>query len=245
MTSPYKRRIHLAGLGRVGSATIDALIRAGFRYFSGNDPQTVDHEAAEAILSYAAHHDKTKAEATRLRLKAYPGVTFTGVSAPNESPLVDPFINAADIVICGANTVAGRRAAAEKAIAANNPLVDVSLADAREGIGGFVKVWLPENAEWSACPACWLTDAEEPPRGELLLGSVAGYVGAIVAQLITQYVFDLDAAVVRRHSFFVVDAAAHHIERYAVAKDPACTVCGKQDDATSSVEQDGGNDVPR
>jgi hypothetical protein len=155
-------------------------------------------------------------------------VVFEGVCAPNEAAETEEHARRADLTICGANTLSGREAEARKAILFNKPHIAIGVANGEQALAGFVNVWLPANREWSACPCCYFEPGMSVPRGEGLLSTVITYTAAVAAQLAVQLLLGLQDEVVREHNLFVIDAARHQIDKYAVVKRPGCTVCGAQ-----------------
>src|SRR5436190_1001182 len=91
-----------------------------------------------------------------------------------------------------ANTVSARMAAARKAVELRTPIIDVGVSDGRVSLAGSIKYWLPEYADWSACPACYLLPKTAIPRNEELLFTILATTVAIAAHVFVSLATELE-----------------------------------------------------
>lgn len=221
-------RTHSSGLGRLGSAVLQNLVAAGVCNITANDPQILAEDNLNGYL-FAGSEDvgKSKAKLHQQVLSRRPYMNCRFVCAPAEAPEVDEFFAAADHAISCANTISGRKAAASKAIRFGKALWDVAVADCRKSLAGFIKVWLPENAEWSACPACYYPDGiVNVPRGEGLLAPVIATTAGLAAHMIVQYITGLHDEDIKTYNYFELNLATYQIAALANVRRDDCDVCG-------------------
>ena len=166
--------IYFGGLGRLGTAMLWSMVRAGAKRIAGNDPQVVTNDN-RGFLAYPERFEgKPKAEALAETLRETPDLDLRLRVDRNESPETARRTEQAAFIVSAANTLAAREALARVAINARKPLLDVSVSDTRRKTQGFVKIWLPENESWSACPMCYYGPEILFARGEGLISTVIG-----------------------------------------------------------------------
>lgn len=150
---------------------------------------------------------------------------FRPTVLPAESEDIDRDIRCSDLVICCANTVAGRPAAEEKAIRYQLPCMQVAVFDGSERLGGLIAVRLPQN-DWSACFACSLEGRPEPRRGAGLVSTVTTALAAMAANMAVELLTGVHAEVFHRANLFFVDLENYAIEALAIQRRSGCSLCG-------------------
>ena len=215
------------GVGRLGTNIITDLICAGVGHVLGHDPQRVTADTLSgSILAGRTDIGSLKPYALERLLHHRPGVVF--------QPLVTEFeFDAAcygtTLIISAANTVRGRRLAAKSALKRRRPIIDVGVTDGREHSGGHVSLWHPDNADWSACPACWYGDGLRLKRGEGLLATVIGTLAGIAATIAVQYLTGADTAFIKTNNFIAVDLETFQMQGMAVERRSDCSICGSKE----------------
>jgi hypothetical protein len=218
--------IHTVGAGGAGSNLIMQLAAAGVGNLSSNDHQAVeaDNLNSPAFSSGDIGAKKVKVLARRMALHKHS--TFRWIALPVEADDVDTYIEAADLVICCANTVSGRLAAEGKAIRYGKPMMQVAVFDGRDYLGGQISVRLPENS-WSACAGCCLGPNRDRSSAGSLLSTVTSALAAIAANMAITILSGVRAQVFHENNVFYVDFETYAIEPLAVEKRSGCPVCGK------------------
>jgi hypothetical protein len=145
----------------------------------------------------------------------------------NEEPEFAELCRKPDLIVCCSNTLRSRFYATRQAICNVTPLIDVALADTRVALTGLIKLWLPRNAKWSACPACCFAKTTKVPRGENIITTVATATATLAANMAVQLLLGLPT-VSFRHNFSVVDCSRYRIEAIAVTKRKSCRVCNSK-----------------
>jgi molybdopterin/thiamine biosynthesis adenylyltransferase len=219
-------RVHVSGTGGVGSSLLAALAAAGVGRLTFNDPQTLEIDNLNRF-PYAGPGDvgASKADLIAASFARRPYLKTEALAARTEDEAVSPFYSAANLVACCSNTTSSRLAAAEKAIRFGKPLVDVAVADGRRGLAGFIRLWLPRNAAWSACPGCYLNPAAPSPRGEALFFPVIGVTAGVAAQIAVQLVSGVRYSPLDANNFFVIDLGAYRLEAFSVKRREDCALC--------------------
>jgi molybdopterin/thiamine biosynthesis adenylyltransferase len=220
-------RVHISGTGRIGSSLAIHLAAAGVGYVSANDPQNVEPENLGA-WAFARPSDlgQEKVYVLAKFFDGRPQFVFDPLVAPTELPKVDPYINAAQLVISCANTVDGRLAAERKAIRYGKPVMQVAAFDGRERLGGHIVFRLPEN-RWSACFGCLLGDKQKFPRGEGLLTTVTSTLAAIGSNMAVEILTGVHCDFLRRHNVFWIDLGQYKIGSLSLRRRVGCEVCGR------------------
>jgi hypothetical protein len=95
-------------------------------------------------------------------------------------------------------------------------------------LAGSIKYWLPECADWSACPTCYLVPYAEIPRNEGLLFTVLATTAGLAVHTFMSLVAGLEADMFRSKNFITFDMSKYHVERLAVLKRKQCQVCSNR-----------------
>jgi molybdopterin/thiamine biosynthesis adenylyltransferase len=222
----HQARVHISGLGRIGSTVALNLAAAGVGYESANDPQTAEMDNLGPLV-FARLSDLGKHKAFLLEefFHGRPDFVFQPLPLPAESGEIDSHIQQCDLVISCANTVAGRLAAERKAIRFGKPAMQVAALDGQERLGGMITLKLPEN-DWSACFGCLLGERTEIPRGEGLLSSVTSTLAALASNMAVAILTGVRSDFLRRQNVFFVDLENYAIDALAVERGKECRTCG-------------------
>jgi hypothetical protein len=111
------------------------------------------------------------------------------------------------------------------AVRFGKPIIDVGVADGRQSLAGTMRYWLPECADWSACPACHLTPNTATSRDEGLLFTILVTTASLASHVFVSLVTELDTDLLRTHNYVTVEMTNLRIERLAVLKRERCPVC--------------------
>jgi len=218
--------VHTIGAGRVGSNLILHLAAAGVGNLSNNDHQAVEPDNLNSLAYSSEDIGAKKVKVLARRMALHKHSTFRWIALPVEADEVDTYIEAADLVICCANTVSGRLAAEGKTIRYGKPMMQVAVFDGRDCLGGQISVRLPENS-WSACAGCCLDPNRDQSSVGSLLSTVTSALAAIAANMAITILSGVRAQVFRENNMFYVDFETYAIEPLAVEKRSGCPLCGK------------------
>lgn len=219
-------RVHIAGLGGLGNLLALFLGTAGVGYISANDPQRLELEnLGRFVCGEEADSGKHKVLVAGRFLHRNRHLAFEPVVAGNESPLVKPFYEQADWIFSCANAVQARTAVACEAVKFRKPIIDVGVSDGRVSLTGSIKYWLPECADWSACPACYINPNTKIPRNEGLLFTILAATSALAAHVLVNLATGRDAEFQERQNCIMVEMSRFRIESLAVLKRRRCPVC--------------------
>ncbi len=227
-----RKRVHVAGLGRLGTAVLFDLVSSGFVEITANDPQDVDHENLGAHL-WARPSDVGRPKAWALERYIQgrrPEIAFVPRRARSEDGSIDDQVAQADIVIIASNTAVSRRAMERKAINANAISISAGIVDGRERLAGVVSVRDPRHA-WHACAGCHLPNEFKLPRGEGLLYPVVAMVASHVAQLVVQLVTGHEIDQLAGCNYWLLDGASHSVHSLGIQKRPDCEVCCREEES--------------
>ena len=125
-------------------------------------------------------------------------------------------------------------AAAGKAVELRKPIIDLGVSDGRENLAGNIKYWLPECADWSACPACYLDSKSDISRNEGLLFTVLTTAAALAAHVFVSLVTGIDAESAKAQNYLAVEMGTYRFETLAVLKRRKCFVCSIRTPKSSS-----------
>jgi hypothetical protein len=221
-----KTRVHVSGLGGIGNLVALFLGTLGVGSISCNDPQRLEIENLGRFVcgdETDVGRDKVIAAARFFHRNRY--LAFEPVVAGNESALVNSLYARADWIFSCGNTVAARMAAARKAVERGKPIIDVGVSDGRVSLGGSIKYWLLECADWSACPACYLAPNAEIPRHEGLLFTVLAATAALAAHVFASLTTGFDGGFTKTHNYVTVETDKCQIEKLTVLRGKQCPVC--------------------
>ena len=219
-------RVHIAGLGGIGNLLALFLSTLGVGHISSNDPQCLEREnLGRFVCGDDADIGRDKVIAAARFFHRSRHLAFEPVVGENESALVDSLYERADWIFSCANTVSARMAAARKAVELRKPIIDAGISDGRVSLAGSIKYWLPECADWSACPACYLASKAETPRNEGLLFTVLATTAALAAHVFVSLVTGIETEFLKTQNCLAVEMGKCQIERLAVLKRKACAAC--------------------
>lgn len=218
-------RVHVGGIGRIGTAIILALEAAGIRHFSCNDPQKFeDEQLAVAVFSRRSDLGRPKVHVLERFLDGQPGLAFEPIVASNESRKVLPYLERADVIVSCANNLPARLYLERAAISLNKPSIQASAQDARNGLGGLISVWSPSSQR--SCFGCLMANGSPKfPRGEVLLPTVTNTVAQLAAQIVVQLIATDPAEFVQKHNLFALDLADYRLEAMQVQRRRNCAIC--------------------
>jgi molybdopterin/thiamine biosynthesis adenylyltransferase len=221
-----KTRVHIAGFGGLGNLLALFLSTAGVGYISANDPQRLERENLGRFLcGEEADVGRYKVDAAARFLHRNRYLAFVPVIDKNESASVRSLYTRADWIFSCGNTVSARMAAARNAVELGKPIIDVGVSDGRESLAGSIKYWLPECADWSACPACNMAPNAAIPRNEGLMFTVLATTAALALHIFVSLVTELHADPPKAHNHVTVEMGKLQIERLAVLKRKRCPLC--------------------
>ena len=218
-------RVHVVGVGRVGSSLTQCLAGAGVGALSSNDHQAVEPDNLNSFGFSSADIGSKKVKAVSRRLALRDHSRFRWIALPVEADEVDPYIEASDLVICCANTVTGRIAAEQKAVRYGKPTMQVGVFDGRDCLGGMIALRLPDNP-WSACAGCYLDPDRNGNTAGGLLSTVASTLAAIAANMAVAILSGVRTQMFREKNLFYVDLETYAIDALAVEKRSGCALCG-------------------
>ncbi len=212
-----KARVHVAGLGRIGSSIVLALEAAGVGYISGNDPQRFEKEQlASCVFSRRSDIGRAKAHVLERFLDGRTGFTFEGIVAPNESRNIEDFLRQADLVISCANDLHARLHIERSAVRLRKPSIQACAQDARQSLGGLISIWTPEAH--SSCFGCLMPNSPSFARGEVLMPSVTGTIANLASLFAIELLSRRTTVFVEQANVFAVDLKRQAIERLSVAE---------------------------
>lgn len=220
-----RTRVHVAGLGGVGSNIALLLAQLGVGRISANDPQNLEiSNLSRFILGGAADLGKPKVEVAARHLSRWPALGFTPLVAPNESDEAEYMVAMSDWVFSCANTIEARVAAARMAVQTRASIIDVGVTDGRELLAGSVKIWRPSFPVWAACPACTLPASMPAKRGEGLLFSLVALTAALAVQAFVEHACrGRGRGTVA--NLLTLDAENFTIESAAINRNSHCMAC--------------------
>ena len=223
-----KTRVHIAGLGGLGNLLALFLSTAGVEYISANDPQRLEREnLGRFVCGEEADVGRYKVDAAARFFHRNRYLAFEPVVGKNEWVSVTSLYERADWIFSCANTIPARVAAARMAIKLGKPIIDVGISDGKKSLAGSIKYWLPECADWSACPACHLVVNGATPRDEGLLFTVLVTTASLAMHVFVSLATELDTDSSMAHNYLTIDLRKLQVERLAVLKRRRCPVCSK------------------
>jgi molybdopterin/thiamine biosynthesis adenylyltransferase len=222
-------RVHVCGTGGLGSQLLLNLAAAGIGHLTANDPQYLEADNLNRFpTATVADIGRPKIDFLAASFQDRPFLTFETIVAENESPAVLPFYEAADVLICSSNTLQSRIAVAEKAVQYKKPLFDAAVGDARTELSGSIKIWLPSQADWSACPACYIQAASEIRRGEALFFPVIAATAALTSLNVARFICQPTSRFLS-YNLLLINFVENQGTRSAVKKRADCVICRKSE----------------
>ncbi len=215
--------VFVAGAGGLGSAAILYLAAAGVGRLricdSGRvEPSNLNRQVVHGELDVGAPKAVSAAAAVR-DLNAH--VSVDALEAEITLEKVGSLVADADLIVDCLDNVPARLLLNAFAVRARRPMIHAGV----NGLGGQLTFIDPPA---TPCLACVFGEAagEPPPEpGPVpILGAVAGTVGCLEALEALRYLAGFAPATRGRILFW--DGAAMEWQAAAVAKDPACPVCG-------------------
>src|SRR5581483_660741 len=198
-------RVHIGGLGRIGSNIALALHAAGIADISCNDPQLFEAEQLPSAV-YARRSDfgRPKVQVLERFLAGRENITVFPVCAANESSEVRPYLERADLIVSCANQLDARLYLERAAVEMSKPIVQAAVQDGREGPSGLISLWAPHAN--CCCFGC-LVPAQIPKfrRGELLFPTVTQTIAAVSAHLIKSVLSEVPRQIALEHNIFALD----------------------------------------
>jgi adenylyltransferase/sulfurtransferase len=232
-----KTRVHIAGLGGLGNLLALFLSTVGVGYISANDPQRLEWEnLGRFVCGEEADVGRNKVLAAARFFHRNRFLAFEPAVGKNESASVSSLYEQADWIFSCANTVPARAAVAHKAVQLGKPIIDLGVSDGRVSLAGSIRYWLPECADWSACPACYLAPNTEIPRNEGLLFTVLAMSASLAAHVLVSLVTGLDAELTRAHNYLSIEMGRFHTEGSAILKRRECPTCAIPRNASKPAE---------
>ncbi len=220
-----KARVHIGGVGRIGTSIALALHAAGVGEISCNDPQNFEEEQLE-VCTFARGSDlgRPKVHVLERFLDGRPGLNLMPIVAPNQSRKVRPFLEQAEVIVSCANNLAARLYLERMAVRLGKPCVQACAQDARIALGGLVSVWAP-GANYS-CFGCLFPNAkEDPPRNEILLPTVTGTIAAFAAHQIVE-VLQGNSSFAWSANVFSLDLHSGKTIQMLLDRRITCRLCG-------------------
>jgi molybdopterin/thiamine biosynthesis adenylyltransferase len=224
-----RARVHVFGCGGVGSQVVLNLAAAGVGHITVNDPQSIGIDNLNRFaMATLDDLDVPKVELLRRILEGRPYLKFYGLAAHSEDQSVNAYAEAADLLICCSNTAASRVRASRLAVTYGKSIIDVSVADGRRALAGFIKFWHPDESAWSACPACYLENTSSVERREGLLPSVIATIATLATHIALLNLAPLRNIASQNWNMLVIELNALRMETLAVQKRAKCAACNNQ-----------------
>lgn len=218
-----RTQVHVCGLGGIGSHVVMCLAELGIGEISANDPQALTPDNLNRFPLGTIHDiGLPKVTLVQRYLEHRPHLRFVGVQERAESVGLTQYFRKSDAIVCCSNTPSSRVACAEAAIGLRKLLLDVSVADGREHLGGAVKIYRPGRGRVQACPACYMPNGVVR-RGEGLLATVVATTAALAAHLLMN---EVRGSVVTEN-LTLLNFNPLNIELLSVGRNPDCSICGR------------------
>src|SRR5581483_3500619 len=156
MTRPLlKARVHVGGVGRIGSEVIVALKAAGLGSVSCNDHQRFEQEQlSTSLIGQSSDIGRPKVHVLERFLAGGGDFLIESLVLPNEAEQVQPYVKRADLVISCANSLPARLHLQRLATEFGKPCIQACVQDGRIAMGGMVSLWAPDAG--AACFGCLL-----------------------------------------------------------------------------------------
>ena len=221
-------RVHIAGMGRIGTGVALTLHAAGVGWISSNDPQAFEQEQLESYpFSRRSDLGRAKVHVLERFFDGRPGLVFTPLVAPNQSLELKSYLERADLIISCANQLEARLLVERAAVRLGKPCLQASVEDGRKRLGGLISIWAPESG--CSCFGCLVPERKvDFERGEFLAPTVTNLVAGLAGHIAVQMLASGARQYALRHNIFPIDAEGLAIAPLSVNRRPSCRVCGGQ-----------------
>ena len=231
-------KVLIVGLGGLGSNMALSLAMLGVCDISVIDPQKLEASNLNRWpFGGRADIGLPKVRAAARFFARTPHIGFTGLGVKNEHPQSDRLYRLCDWVFSCANTVSARIAAARKAIRFKKPLIDLAVSDGGKPLRGVIKYWLPQNADWSACPECYLPSRKGLPRDEGLLFTPIAITASLAVHIFLALVTEYHDSFFKSRNLLTMDLEGCRTDIMAVQKRPDCRGCRPADEPARTEEK--------
>ena len=213
------------GAGGVGCPAALCLAEAGVRKITLIDADVVEESnLARQILHTPARLGMNKARSACLALQAVnPDTELEAVETWADAEAIARHAQGADIILDCSDNFATRHAANRAALALGRPLVTVSAIRMSLQVA-FFDFSRPD----AACYACTFPEDDEADVKASQVGVLApvtGIAGMIAAGEVLKWAAGMPSLA---GSMLLLDTLSWQMQRLALARDPACPVCGRR-----------------
>lgn len=228
-----QRRIRAAkvlviGAGGIGSGVIPALAAAGVGALDIVDDDVVDlSNLQRQTLFTTADIGTGKADCAARRVTALnPHVAVTAHRLRALAENLPGLLTGMDLVVDGSDNFATRLAVSDAATRAHVPLVSAAIGRFQAQVGTF-RGWEAGNP----CYRCFVGNAHDPEdcdncAEQGVLGPMVAMVGAFAAMEALRQISRFgDSSIGKLH---IIDGLAPGWRTLRLAKDPACSACGRR-----------------
>lgn len=219
-------RVHIGGMGRIGTTVALALHEAGVGEISGNDPQKFEEEQLQ-VCGFSRRSDlgRPKVHVLERYFAGRPNFVFTPVVGANQSPAVKPYIERADVIVSCANQLHARLCLERMGVRLGKPIIQACAQDARQARGGIISVWMPGTD--CSCFGCLFSGRKQQSRrGEVLIPTVTRVLGSLAAGIVVGILGGTFQDRSNGQNVFAIDLLSHRMDPLAIRSRPGCTVCG-------------------
>jgi molybdopterin/thiamine biosynthesis adenylyltransferase len=216
----------IIGAGGLGSPAAFYLASAGVGHITLVDNDTVDlTNLQRQILHDSERVGQPKAESGRQTLaRINPEIKISALAERAEGERLEQLVKAADVVLDCSDNFATRHAVNRACVAHGVPLV----SGAAVRFDGQISVFDPRDAA-SPCYACLFPpdqQFEDEQCGTMgVFAPLVGIIGAMQAAETLKLLAATGASLAGR--LLLLDAAAMEWNSIAIARNPACPVCGQ------------------
>ncbi|HEV2817676.1 MAG TPA: HesA/MoeB/ThiF family protein [Allosphingosinicella sp.] len=219
--------VAIVGVGGIGSPAILYLAAAGIGALRVIDDDRVALDNLQRQVLFGARDvDRSKIEvAGESVARLNPDVRFDGRGERLGAANVAALLDGVDLILDGSDNFATRLIVSDHATAARIPLVSAAIGRFQAQIGTF-RGWRPDQP----CYRCFVGDAFDADDcdscAELgVLGAMAGVAGSFAALEAIRAIAGFGADPGSKLHIF--DGLAPAMRTIRIAKDPACTGCGR------------------
>jgi molybdopterin/thiamine biosynthesis adenylyltransferase len=219
-------RVHIGGMGRIGTGVAIALQEAGVGEISCNDPQTFQEEQLQ-VSAFSRRSDvgRPKVHVLERFFDGRSNFIFTPLVTPNHSRTLKPFLEQADVIVSCANQLHARMHLERMATRLGKPSVQACAQDGRLALGGLISVWIPDRN--CSCFGCLFPDPNMKfPRGEILLPTVTRVIGSFAAHLIVKMLGGRTGQAREQHNVFALDLVTQRTEPMSIRPRSGFRICG-------------------